>query len=650
MPTIMKATSGEALRTRGAVQEWLTDPAEMRRLLDVLRRYAEEYEDAVDFYRHVPVEPLRVLLDFDVIWSYTELDRAGRDPLDDLRWFFLGSSLPYAVPRGAFEELLKRLAGLVQSSWRPIDDGEPPADAIAELLGIDRAAFEEPEFEQVLDDRLSRHARGIHRLTKIFANQRCEKAVCSHYNEEMRRIAHEAIVQQRREKARPRTDRDERDAINLAVTLTSNANRQAGIGPYWILVSSTKAVIRASRALLPRNDEYWLAVTPQLLRLPDQLGAEPSRRRSGRSDAATLAGKLRELSQIFGKQLDEAEDRPRGRSGVAVQVEKTLRSVATTLNRLKDGAGRLERIELERASLLALDVSQTRGPLRRKDLSAYGVKYFNYLKLLDALVSTLAEFEVPVYTWREVAVKLPIGFSEYQIQLTRDPRSPLDIITLRVYGSGSGNCFWTGQWPISEDAGQLVTCLKELDEKGLLSVRPSGSIEPEPAMESPVDGSSPLWHEGVIISGARWSDGRPTEWSCGVPFSWLDRRHRWEALVPERLRDALQGQDRPGAAAPAGNTDRDAGLQGEPDETESLALNEIRINTPHCDIVFDLLSPDEFGRRRLTVLSHRRLASLVACLYDWLGPRFILRGPLRDSVDEILRKHLGEDEAAEVGS
>ncbi len=635
--TILETMSGDALRSHH-LQDLLQDQAAVRRLLDMSNRRVKEYEDAKNFFRHVPNRPLRILLDFDVIWSYTGIDRSKRNSGINLRWFFVDPlGLPYAIPRGAFEELLERLAGLLKSARLPDIEGLSATEVIAKVLGVDlvNLSSEGPDLDREIDDRFTNHTRGIHRLISIFRNPRCEQAIICNYDQELLTDALTAIRHQRRDGKR-RSNRDERDATNLAVVLRSNRNEEDFV--YSLLLSSTKAVIRASRDLIAlMKHGHWVAVTPQQLRLPVQFGVEPRRRKASMSDANTLARQFRKLAETFGDRLDEADGVNRRHRGALSQMEQSIQNIAETNERLKAQERRLERVEMERAAFVSFDTAGLISPQRRRISSGFDFKYANYLKLLDAFVSTLEGFEVPSYSREEIHVPESLGYREYQIGLAEHPHPPLDVITIRIYKDKSGNFFWTGQWPISEDSRQLIGCLCELDVSGLLRIWEVAEGEVS-SPEFPLDGASPLWHQGVVIS---WTDA-----ACGLPFSWLHTKGRWAALSPGRLSALLSEVlvDYRGKETTGSTTSPSFEAIS---ELDTSCLEEIRINTPNFDLVFDLVPPGDMPRCRLTVLSHQPIGNVVACLYDWLGQRFVLRAPLTQVINHTLLPHMQAGEDAE---
>jgi len=176
--------SGEGLRKLKR-EEILNDEESLRSVLDSTGDRLRAFEDAVALYQQLPSgRPVRVLVDFDVLFTLMEIENARRRDALFVHYFFRGSSLKYGIPAGAFHELLnyldKELGGHGALQMGELSTRNP-LDCLAMVLDIDVADLKRPVSRQRIEDRLDVPIARLARLLDAITDDRCG-GVYSDYN------------------------------------------------------------------------------------------------------------------------------------------------------------------------------------------------------------------------------------------------------------------------------------------------------------------------------------------------------------------------------------------------------------------------------------------------------------------------------------
>jgi hypothetical protein len=198
------------------------------------------------------------LVDFDVIRRYLEKGTLAQTEMFSVNFIFQDSKIDFAIPIGAFEELLEYLISLTQkgTKLKLLDDDydrEGSIKLIAEVLcgkGVDESTID--ELMSRITDSLDNEIFGLTRLLEILNNPRF-KGVRAIYDEKCYREwlpVVKATKRGERNPALPRTEIDQRDAMNLAIVsqsiVSSKENLSEGseqMETHYLLITRTNALL-----------------------------------------------------------------------------------------------------------------------------------------------------------------------------------------------------------------------------------------------------------------------------------------------------------------------------------------------------------------------------------------------------------------------
>jgi hypothetical protein len=247
----------------------------------------EEYEPLIehlstDCKQLARYDPAIYLIDFDVLRNYIEMRTV--DGLDTVAvdFVFKGSRQPYALPLGAYRELSDWLSRMFHLTREVIEShGDLSrvkfAEQLAEVLGIPKDDVRRLTEQQppVLGSLMSWGTIAVNRLANLLSDARFYGVVSDYDSSDACKLE-EMLKARPRGKDEPRTKKDERDGINLAIAFKaarksrSEAKQQGGKAPGYILITQTAAVLTLSKSAARNWDSASGAELCALLQIPGQ--------------------------------------------------------------------------------------------------------------------------------------------------------------------------------------------------------------------------------------------------------------------------------------------------------------------------------------------------------------------------------------------
>lgn len=645
MTTVLdRISSSNSAALEVTAEELLLDETWLRLALEHIDQRTTAYRHASAMIRNTPDCPLRILVDFHMIRTYIELESAHEQEALFSRCFFEISTLKYSIPSGAFRELMAYLTLRLGVPGQPPTRNERayPFTTVLKIFGFSENDYENAdklrEVERDTDERLVR----VSRLLRVLTSDRFG-GVCDNFDSPVKIAALEYI----RNESRPavhgylveheeRDLKDDADAENIAVSLGSfsmDTKRPISDGPrneHFLLLSATSVVMRAARAMyLDRySNGYWFAIRPMALLILDALGiGAPHSRRS----AANQLRSWRDNAELLLNQLSEQLSRVTSSKRDPRRALKQLVPKVQGLARQAVSEEKLLRIEHVREPILLVRAAH----MRQQGASAGGGhwRYFSYLQILDHLRLAVSEMAGLQYLVEECKSLAPERFQVFGIhEYGNEKRS--ELIRVRTYASNKQLRLWSAQWYGDNDETRLIEALNSAPWPGMRmwSEEAIRCDFAERFVTLPRNNSA-IWHEGVVVTNSMGTFGiAPIEVEelGGGELLNLSALHK---LIVDRA-------DR--AALEVGYKQSEAKFRRLP--LEEAAIQEIRVNTRYCDIVFDIEPPEGEYAPRITLLSTGPVSELVAHFYDWLGKRLAGRTALSNAIRKIIGQHFESDE------
>lgn len=209
------------------------------------------------------------LIDADVIRNLAESryedNRLRRESVK----LFQNSSFKYALPLGAFQEIVEWLRGFIPGliSWKDftIDRNLNPEETILELARAFDITSEDLTFDRLIDrisEALGTRGPVLERLTTLFSPPNFLGVVADYQLSEvaaLHRIL--GLVERSSDNLASRAKRDFRDAINLALVCQSSRRRTA---PSYVLVTQTRAVLYLLQNVKDTDDQSFRSLSDLL--------------------------------------------------------------------------------------------------------------------------------------------------------------------------------------------------------------------------------------------------------------------------------------------------------------------------------------------------------------------------------------------------
>jgi len=440
------------------------------------------------------------------------------------------------------------------------------------------------------------------------------------------RQQHQSIAQfrsYRRERRQIDDSRDKRDAcdaVNLSVVLKQRGwseSREAAAAAgkeHYVLMTLTGPVVYTSKEVAKLRMHRWLAVYPRQLLIPYILGFGENRQ-VGLARAKTIRDNLRELGSKLEDQVEwsrspEFADFLKAEGDRVQQLLDELQGTTSTLV-----TGEFVSVERVRAPLLSVEHAHHRQLTSpESDMPGLNPKFMGYLKILDRLSKRLKTIEG--YRYNTVPVQVPprARFKQFEIRPAVEADNEESYLVIRIHlDTDNKPRFWTGCWDITCDEQDFLHSLNKRPGVGVWSTEVLEE-SPRQAVLSTLSADSKLWHEGIVVSTSVGAFGlHPQVVTC---------ERSWLALSLPRLEVHLKRFLKE-------NQPQYSHVRPE--------IQEIRINTMWADIVFDIAPAEGVFRRRLTVLSDKRICGILAHLHDRLGTRLTVKSAIESACEEVLQ-------------
>jgi hypothetical protein len=665
----------ESASSATSISQWedvVADPNRLDWVLHVSRYYRDIFDKTYyDCYLISGYDDVCYLIDFDVLRPYLEVNSLREFDTYVLDSLFYNSTRKYALPLGAFLELLDYIADLTRQSNRfssDVADGDPEGllKKIAELVGIENATdFEMDETVAAISNHLDQRALTLTRLLNVLTDPRFVGVVSS-YDEEDSTKFNEIITTFPRPRKGLRTKVDQRDAINIAIVAKNarearrtkgNTETSSGDNIGYILVSRTNVVTRFPQMISENHDDD----TKYLMELCNILGLDADEhllepdiimglypvmhpRRVINIEllgvyenkdltfarARALRNNFWKISEYIEGKAKSLKLRRTGRfqdtalsqilNSEQTIVENLFKEVAEQV--LSSRPGGLLHLEQNRATLQSIENAlhkQGGAEMSRKD--EIRQKSTGLLELLGEVLTALGGvpgFDYIVQTQRKDESR---PFEELQVvQTPRHGSEPLlfgEKYNRLTTEYEEANHYYALRWPVTSMVEDFVSGLMDLIVP-LASKEVQGIDKSAVLALSSIDEESYIWQEGVVFTTNSESFGAPLAafWSKG-----------------KEGRDGLDLQEISTSIQRLSYSLSQSGDRGEPD---NLLIQQYRINTLYGDFVFDIVPVEGERFRYLTVISHYNLGQQIVKLYKSTGMMFIVPTKLAATISNAL--------------
>ena len=663
------ASSAEVPRFKLSTwRDFLDSPDRLEWLLFIGTYYRELFDEAMGQIRNLaPYEQVMYLIDFDLLQTYLEghsNDRRGTFLISS--WFHF-STRPYALPVGAFEELMGYLRRMGAVKTRTVDlnqcglGREAAVRTLAESLGVtgaEKMATDEAtsEIAAILEDSTVR----LGRLVDFLTDERFV-GIARDYSDELAEEFTRWISDRPRRTLEGRRMKDERDGRNVAIALESlrrvslaKEEGAADVPPAQFLVSRTTLLLDISKTirqhilehepagvrfcermasifrkmkggLCERNLLELPIIHPRHATVAELIGFYDSHR-----DAfASLKDRRRELWEI----TEYCEDMldmnrslgGRAREGLVAVIRENREKVAKILQRFsrqflgEENSG-LSRLEDTRSTMIGVGLStnllgnEENAATAQEALSIASTRFVSEISRVDAQVAELGIIDYATETAKSNTVP---EYTHYSIVDQTDRRRKVTLMSGEVYqtvipGTRDLGTYYVVRWVTYASPADFVRSLEDVVFPGFSGPVLIGS-ELQPLAICPE-----CWSEGLVVHTAEQSLGVPLEVSgVNVPF-----KTEKVLTAVSRLVEGLRV----------------------PKQVYGTSVNvlptvmQYRVNTKIGDFLFDVEPAEGEVRKYCSVISHLDLRDVIPRLYGWLGTRYAVNEELEAALREALRQ------------
>ena len=639
-------------RELGEKLEGLFENKERLRLFVFLMRgYARRFETAQSLcMRLLGYKRVCYLVDFDVIRNYLEVKSLDTIDTFTVDFIFLDSASSFAIPVGAFEELLRYLASFSKSAVH-LDkaiieecDRIRATQMIADALGVGYGKTGDELIEEICV-ALDRSILALTRLLGLLTNPRFE-GVKSQCSEECFHAWLDAIQKSRRARdPKPRSEVDRRDALNLAVasrnlipklTLINGKPQEESV--CYLLVSQTRAVlqlvddVRATEEiedvrrffdvdiLVLRN--VYPAVHPQDAMVVELLGGATNPTAAlTRIQSRTLA--FSQLANHLQNQYVWAVTTPerlyvdafgavviQERREIQEELDKISRDMLAVQNelRLVEEARATNESEAQaRQRQLGLEL-QPEDELRAKSL--------HFSRLLGEVAQALGTTPGADYCTQVQGPTETVPFGRFDIRPVTDVSCDIEpVVWGELYPGRRSNGdretyeYFAVHWPITCLEEDLIRSLQNAWLLGCDDID-SGKL---PSL-IPIDDNHEYWKEGLVVSTSLGDYGMSlVTAACQGTWEWLELRRlgRLISLANPKIKSV-------------------GGRKVVP------SILRLRINTLFADVLYDVRVAADMRRRFLTVISKHNITKQLVELYENTGSFLCDPTKLSEGLDTCL--------------
>ena len=629
---------------------------QLRWLIYLMQEYEDRLKPAQSLCMWViGYDRICFLVDFDVIRNFLEMKSLNNVETCVVDFLFLNSKVGFAIPVGAFEELLDYLTSLTKTSYQLERLGEDHnreevIRLISRAIGITHSdELTTSELLEEIGNCLEESILQLNRLLELLTNPRFE-GVKTQYDKECFNAWLKVISVCERGrwfKHKPRDLVDRRDAANLAIAsmslpyatrLPRDTSKSGEV--CYILVSQTAAVFDMIQE--SKKEEEFEAITsffgiemfvlqrmhpavhPYDAMVVELLGGVDHPADTLKRLKARISNVRQTGDNLLDEYLRQAGGEPKKiyMEAFGPYIEEQRRQITEDLKRISeeglDSRSRMCLIEERRATVESEEQARRRQsgvPVQHED--EIRAKTLQFMRLLGEIAEAL---EVTSGAGYRAEISMPEGpapFAKVRVQPDTDTFCAAEsLITGEFYafvrknGSLGPWQYFSMRWPI--------TCLEEQLIAGLckvwcLTATPHRSTRNAQLIS--VDANHEYWKQGLIISTPVRDLGMSLqEASDDGKWEWL-KLSKLGPLVKERL----------------GTIKAPEGRELTP------AILQLRLNTSLGDIIYDVTSVADTGKRYLTILSHFNLGRQIAQLYWNTGPLFCIPSKLADVLNECLK-------------
>jgi len=625
-------------------------------LVFLMREYVRQLEAVESLCIRVLNKQVCYLFDFDVIQNYLEMGSVERLETFPVKYLFTESKIPFAIPIGAFEELLSYLSSLSRTSGElcRLDQacsGEQAVRLIAASLDVpNQDELTHDRRTEEIAERLDASILELTRLLEVLQNPRFQ-GVRTSYDERCCIAWLKVIKACKRphwKRGMPRSKVDRRDAKNLAVAsrrVGSSAERNAGTSSgeeaYNLLISQTNVVFDLLRHAEDKEELRGLSayfnVNPLLLsdihpaihpwdaKRADQLGALNKPVDTTLAHLKAWISNFRATTEHLLNQLiwnTEIGPKEAYKEAVGPFVLQHRKELAFHLQKMKqdvlDPSSEIHRIEEDRATGESEEQARRRQIGERdKPEDELRIRALQFKRLLGQIAGTLDGTIGVEYESEILGGEANSPFARVRIGIRGEkngharPVITGELYRHRDYASAFGSFqYFSMRWPI--------TCLEEKLIEGLTRIWRAYDTSDRnvPSTRLVELGDDPkCWRQGLIV--------RTTGGDLYTPLEAASRDGKWDSLRLRRLGVLVE----------------EAGMKFDAPDGRRLAptIIQLRVNTLFGDIVYDVKSAPTERSRYLTVLSHYNLGSQLAQLYFVTGSMFCMPAKLADVLSNVLQ-------------
>jgi hypothetical protein len=624
------------------------------------RDFFEEFWDAC--YQLSTYQDITYLIDFDVLRAYLQVDSVQDFDAFFLDSLFTESTKNYAFPAGTLSELFDYIKKLTRTTkgMASLDFSAPQSFVrqLAAFLGVESASDGDlGELGEEIILRLASTSMQLSKLYEILTNPRFGGVVSDHDEGDLRIL--EQILDRMPRPKGERSDRDHRDAINLAIAIKSGRRQPRGLKKGYILLTNTKIVQKLPRMILEHIDNNQERAE-MLKSLATILGFNEERQAFSTPRGSDLSFQFpalhpsmvvnAEMQGVFADDSDLFLDKVQKLQNESHNVTNFFRTRATNLIRhgRRDGGGRvrpelvpeLDEAVIQSLVYIATEMMSVRGkgllPVEQRRVTAVSVAYTrqqqtgaplsNYdeltqkstelLKLFGQLIAAIegaAGFRYVVESDQPVG---PRPFEPFRIlqEPAPDGQAPLAVGEKYTAGGPHGprQSFYAIRWPIAARPEKFLQVMKRLVVPLLKDPRPASRPMLGEIPLARVGEDSPLRREGVIV----FANDR----AFGLPLEAFPYPNSWDRLRPNRLASELKVHLEQECRARGGL------------EAPSTHIQQYRVNTMFGAFIFDIELAEDEPRRYFTVISHYNLTRQLALLYAETGLFYVFSEKLAGSV------------------
>jgi len=638
------------------LEGFFSNNEQLRWFVFLMRGYTERFETAQALcMRILGHKRVCYLVDFDVIRNYLEMKSLANVDTFTVDFLFLDSKTSFAIPIGAFEELLRYLSGLSKKSFRlniALTDcnREEAIRLIGDALDIkDSKELKVEELSEEIAYSLGKSILVLTRLLGLLTNPRFE-GVKSQYDETCYEAWLNAVEKSRRTAdPKPRSDVDRRDAMNLAVASRNLFPRKALKSGAWkdehvcyLLVSQTRAVLQ----LIPDTEGeeienvtnyfdvdiivlrgIYPAVHPQDAMVVELLGGADNptvaltRIQSRALDFRQLADHLQN-QYVFAMTAPPEELKELYVEAFGSFILQERKQIQEEIKKISEGLltveNELRLVEETRATIESEDQAQLRqvgvDPHSEDELR---VKSLHFSRLLGEIIEALEVTPGAEYGLQVSNPQADVPFARFEIGPVPHASGGIETFLWgELYPWRETNLraetyeYFALRWSIvclEEDMiHSFVNAWEIVDEA-------TDVAQPVPLVR--IDNGHEYWKQGLIVQTSAGDYGMLLEIAaCGGSWEWLSLR-KLGPLVKEA-----------------------AGQNKAPDGRNTVPnIMCLRVNTACADVIYDVRVAPDMRRRHLTVLSHYNISGQIADLYKKTGLLFCNQPKLAEVLDKCLK-------------